>query len=285
MNQRARLRALDGFKLSFGADSSQSKHTPRRKEAEAATQSSPTAASSVLLATDVAARGLDIPLVSYVVHFHLPRSADTYIHRSGRTARAGRSGLSLLLLSPDEKSRWTSLRRNMGRFEGPDIKDLPIMLGVLGRLKTRLKLAKELDEARHCGRKAKANMDWVKKLADEAEIALDDDGDVDPDADHVVNHGAKGKVAAAHLSAIRELEKQLAHELSKDLVVRGVKRKFITQGAGFGLQGEIGGGGDLLRDLVSGAGHNTFLGLPKTQAASDLDAGKPKASDKVKLAP
>jgi ATP-dependent RNA helicase DDX24/MAK5 len=57
----------------------------------------------VLLATDVAARGLDVPAVDHVVHYQLPRTADTYVHRNGRTARARRRGFSLLLCAPDER--------------------------------------------------------------------------------------------------------------------------------------------------------------------------------------
>ena len=55
-----------------------------------------------LLATDVAARGLDFPAVDYVVHFQLPRSPETYVHRSGRTARAHASGLSVSLVEPSD---------------------------------------------------------------------------------------------------------------------------------------------------------------------------------------
>jgi superfamily II DNA/RNA helicase len=58
----------------------------------------------VLVATDVAARGLDIDNLGYVVNFHLPFLAEDYIHRVGRTGRAGRSGVAISLVSPkDEK--------------------------------------------------------------------------------------------------------------------------------------------------------------------------------------
>ncbi|NJB81897.1 DEAD/DEAH box helicase [Wenyingzhuangia aestuarii] len=57
---------------------------------------------NTLVATDVAARGIDIKNVSYVVHYHLPDAMETYIHRSGRTARAGAKGMSLAVLQADE---------------------------------------------------------------------------------------------------------------------------------------------------------------------------------------
>jgi superfamily II DNA/RNA helicase len=51
--------------------------------------------SKVLVATDVAARGLDIPSVSHVINFDQPQTYDDYIHRIGRTGRAGKSGTAL----------------------------------------------------------------------------------------------------------------------------------------------------------------------------------------------
>lgn len=57
---------------------------------------------SLLIASDVAARGLDIPNVMHVIHYQAPRSAEIYVHRSGRTARSHNEGLSVMIISPDE---------------------------------------------------------------------------------------------------------------------------------------------------------------------------------------
>ncbi len=60
------------------------------------------AESGILLCTDVAARGLDIPLVDWIVQYDPPDDPKEYIHRVGRTARAGTNGNALLILRPEE---------------------------------------------------------------------------------------------------------------------------------------------------------------------------------------
>lgn len=62
------------------------------KERERALKSFKSGATPILVATDVASRGLDIPHVSHVINFDLPKDIDDYVHRIGRTGRAGKSG-------------------------------------------------------------------------------------------------------------------------------------------------------------------------------------------------
>jgi ATP-dependent RNA helicase RhlE len=68
----------------------------------------------VLVATDVAARGIDVEGVAYVVNYEVPSTAEDYIHRVGRTARAGRQGSAITLVSPEEEYTLTAIERVTG---------------------------------------------------------------------------------------------------------------------------------------------------------------------------
>ncbi len=87
-SQNARQRALDGFK---------------------------SGRTRVLVATDVAARGLDVRDISHVFNFDLPADAETYVHRIGRTGRAGARGVSVSFCDPEEKGYLRSIERFTGR--------------------------------------------------------------------------------------------------------------------------------------------------------------------------
>jgi superfamily II DNA/RNA helicase len=69
----------------------------------------------VLVATDVAARGLDIEDLAYVVNFHLPFLAEDYVHRVGRTGRAGKSGTAISLVSPKDERFLGNIEELIGR--------------------------------------------------------------------------------------------------------------------------------------------------------------------------
>jgi superfamily II DNA/RNA helicase len=67
-----------------------------------------------LVATDVAARGIDVDRISHVIHFDPPADSDTYVHRLGRTGRAGRTGIGITLLSPEQRHDVTKLAGHLG---------------------------------------------------------------------------------------------------------------------------------------------------------------------------
>ncbi|WP_428331096.1 DEAD/DEAH box helicase [Mucilaginibacter sp.] len=71
----------------------------------------------LLITTDLASRGLDIPEIEYVVHYQLPHNEETFLHRNGRTARMNAKGTSYLILSEDEKLPWLK--------DSPEIEELP----------------------------------------------------------------------------------------------------------------------------------------------------------------
>lgn len=66
---------------------------------------------NILVATDVAARGLDIDNVEVIVNYDVPQNSDDYIHRIGRTARAGKTGLAVMIVSKDETGRFNNIRK------------------------------------------------------------------------------------------------------------------------------------------------------------------------------
>jgi superfamily II DNA/RNA helicase len=70
---------------------------------------------AILVASDVAARGLDIPDVSHVVNFDVPHHPDDYVHRIGRTGRAGRTGTALTIVAPQDRKAVDAIERLIGQ--------------------------------------------------------------------------------------------------------------------------------------------------------------------------
>ncbi len=85
----------------------------------------------IIVATDVAARGLDVPRITHVINYDVPYDTEAYIHRVGRTGRAGRVGKAILLVTPRERSWLRTLERAtnspMESYELPSPTDLKKM--------------------------------------------------------------------------------------------------------------------------------------------------------------
>lgn len=126
---------------------------------------------AVLVATDVAARGLDIPQVQHVVHYHVARNAQTYVHRSGRTARAGKEGVSVSLIAPEEIKSFDAICRTTKKVS---MGELPVDRLRLAELQKRVDLAVAIEKAEHKLRHDSSSKSWAQKLADEMDIELDD---------------------------------------------------------------------------------------------------------------
>jgi superfamily II DNA/RNA helicase len=83
---------------------------------------------SLLVCSDVAARGLDIPDVSHVFNFDVPTHSEDYVHRIGRTGRAGRSGVAITIVTEDDAKYVDQIQRLIGKaiaWEGPGFAELP----------------------------------------------------------------------------------------------------------------------------------------------------------------
>jgi superfamily II DNA/RNA helicase len=101
MDQHARMAALDSFR---------------------------TGEMPILVASDVAARGLDIPAVSHVFNYDVPHHAEDYVHRIGRTGRAGRTGYSFTLVSPGDEKSLAAIEKLIGQtieWAGPSLSERP----------------------------------------------------------------------------------------------------------------------------------------------------------------
>ena len=200
MQQRARLKALDRFKGNKA---------------------------SALIATDVAARGLDIKGVELVVHYQVPRQADAYVHRCGRTGRANLSGVSVALVTPKERSRYLAMLAAMGRERGFRLPPFPVAEETVREATKRVQLAKRLDAIVHKNEKKRADKAWKKRTAEAMDLGLDADDDSDFDKnsdsdDQDVMHFSDNEDG---VQVIEDFESYGKHKMKKELTQKKLERE------------------------------------------------------------
>ncbi|XP_059632279.1 DEAD-box ATP-dependent RNA helicase 13 [Cornus florida] len=225
MQQRARLKAIDRFRGN--------EH-------------------SILVATDVAARGLDIPGVRTVVHYQLPHSAEVYVHRSGRTARASADGCSVALICPNDRSKFATLCKS---FSKESFRRFPVEMSYMPEVAKRLSLARQIDKILRKESQDKAKKSWLERNAESVEFVMEDN---DSEEERVNNH-KHNKASSIHL---KNLQQELNMLLSRPLQPKTFSRRFLA-GAGVSppLQhqfeelarqerGDFGNSGDKRRNLL-----------------------------------
>jgi ATP-dependent RNA helicase DDX24/MAK5 len=208
MPQKSRLRALERF-----AASSQQQN--------------------VLIATDVAARGLDIKNIDLIIHYHVPRTADMYVHRSGRTARAEASGRSILLCSPEEVVPVTRLIAKVhSTGKTPPVTDVD--KEIIKRIRRRVELAQKIVETEQAKEKVNSKDDWLKKAADELGVDYDSEEFEEEGRRHRRGRGG-GKTKALKEKAEKGKEavakwKAELKELLSKRVNMGVSERYLAGG-------------------------------------------------------
>ncbi|XP_044232000.1 ATP-dependent RNA helicase DDX24 [Thunnus albacares] len=175
--------------------------------------------SCVLLTTDVAARGLDIPNVQHVIHYQVPRTSETYVHRSGRTARATKQGLSLLLIGPDDMMNFKKIYKTLGKDE--ELPMFPIEIKCMEAIKERVNLARKIEKIEFHNSREKQHNSWFRQAAEALEVDLDDE--------LLVGRANDDEADREQQKMVKGMKKHLKHLISQPVFKNVIKTKYPTQ--------------------------------------------------------
>ncbi len=128
--------------------------------------------SNILFCTDVGARGLDISLVDIVIQYHIPKSTEMFIHRSGRTARAAKEGICISLISEAELTLYKKIMRDIKVHEF-GMKTLNVMQ--LEKYKSLFEFTKKVEKEDHSLKKKRREKQWFERSAGQCEMMFEDE--------------------------------------------------------------------------------------------------------------
>ncbi|XP_030838950.1 ATP-dependent RNA helicase DDX24 [Strongylocentrotus purpuratus] len=176
----------------------------------------------LLLATDVAARGLDIPDIEHVIHYQVPRTSESYVHRSGRTARQAKVGLSVTLVSPNEMNFYRRLCKTLNREEIPSF---PVEHSYYQAVNERVELARDIDKLEHVSNKKKHQNDWFVRAAKELDVDVDEHLNL-----HNMGDSSEQKQFNKKLRIMRGTLKAL---LKRRIFAAGYSQRYLTANGKF----------------------------------------------------
>ncbi|KAL0128779.1 hypothetical protein PUN28_003878 [Cardiocondyla obscurior] len=171
----------------------------------------------LLIATDVAARGLDIPNIEHVIHYQVPRTAENYVHRSGRTARAQKEGITVLMMEPSEKQNYIKLCKTLGRTD--DLPIFPVVDRILISIKERMDVARDIDKLELKCRRQTNQKSWLRKTMEEMDMVLDEEDDDES--------SMESEEMATMKRQLKAKKSQLRSLLSKPIFPKGFSGKYL----------------------------------------------------------
>eukprot|EP00920_Eleutheroschizon_duboscqi_P024498 GHVT01060851.1.p2 GENE.GHVT01060851.1~~GHVT01060851.1.p2 ORF type:complete len:647 (+),score=112.64 GHVT01060851.1:8350-10290(+) len=151
---------------------------------------------SVLVCTDVAARGLDLPDVDVVVHFQPPRSPSIFVHRSGRTARCHQQGTALCCCGASELPQWSKVLRALGFDPATDVAEPPGWASLTSKqvaaVRSCFQIATAVETADHQRAREQKTASWLRKAAQAADMVAPESDGGSSDGDNGGGRGGGG---------------------------------------------------------------------------------------------